>query len=481
MRKPPAGLFARLLDSLTDTFALVLDREQKISYVNLAFLEHFGLEWQAIAHKPCSRLGAPFSSARSEPTGFCPSELSPFYPARSIVTREGDGEKLFYEVSYFRPPDHDSGSWTMGTFRDVTHRFNLELQIRQLDELESNLIQASMDGIVVNDLLGTILVFNQGAAKILGYSPEEAVGQLNVNQLYPPRVAHEIKQKIYSPEFSGPGWLENFETMVVRKDGTLVPIWLSARLLHEGDREVGIVGFFRDLSERKRLEEDLVRSERLASLGRMVAHISHEIKNPLATIGGFAGQLERQEGFPAETRRKLKIIHQEVQRLEKFLGDLATFTRVTPPRKVSGDLPALIREVAELMDPGFKEKGIAFELQAAETVPPFSFDPGQIRQVLFNLFKNAQEAMPQGGRLRVGVRLQQNQVRLTISDTGVGIPPEALASLFTPFFSTKEGGTGLGLTICQGLIEQHHGTIEIDSEIDRGTTCTIRLPLADTL
>jgi PAS domain S-box-containing protein len=480
MRKPPEGLFARLLDGLTDTYTLVLDQDQRITYANLAFLEHFGWEWQRIARKPCSQLGTPFTSAQLERRGFCPTELGPYYPGRTILTREQDGRKLFYEATFHRPADDDAGRWTVCTFRDVTHRFHLESELQRLDELERNLIQASMDGIIVNDLLGNILIFNQGAARILGYSPDEVIGKIKVNRLYPPRVAHEIKQKIYSPEFTGPGMLENYETMVRRQDGTLVPIWLSARVLHEGDREVGIVGFFRDLSERKRLEADLLRSERLASLGKMVAHISHEIKNPLTTIGGFAGQLERRAGLPEEARRKLKLIRQEVQRLEKFLGDLGTFTQATPARKVLSDMPALIREVAELMEAGFKERGIASRLQAPENLDRVYFDPEQMRRVLINLFKNAQEAMPQGGTLTVGVERLQDQMCLTVIDTGHGIPPEHLESLFTPFFSTKEGGTGLGLTICRGLIEQHQGSIEIKSEVQRGTTCIIHLPLGNT-
>jgi signal transduction histidine kinase len=132
------------------------------------------------------------------------------------------------------------------------------------------------------------------------------------------------------------------------------------------------------------------------------------------------------------------------------------------------------------MADGFKERGITFELQAPETPAPFFFDPGQLRQVLINLFKNAQEAMPQGGQLTVAVERQQERMRLTVRDTGCGIAPEHLKSLFTPFFSTKEGGTGLGLTICQGLIEQHHGTIALENQAGRGTTCIIHLPLNDT-
>jgi two-component system, NtrC family, sensor histidine kinase HydH len=149
-----------------------------------------------------------------------------------------------------------------------------------------------------------------------------------------------------------------------------------------------------------------------------------------------------------------------------------------PPQKTVGDLLALIREVAELMDSGFKERAVVFHLHAQGRIPPFAFDSGQIRQVLINLFKNALEAMPEGGDLTVNAAVQDDDLRLKITDTGHGIAPEQLQNLFTPFFTTKEGGTGLGLIICRGLITQHQGDITIESEEGRGTTCTIRLPMA---
>jgi signal transduction histidine kinase len=166
-----------------------------------------------------------------------------------------------------------------------------------------------------------------------------------------------------------------------------------------------------------------------------------------------------------------------VHRLEKFLADLSTYTRTTPTQKVSGDILALIREVIGFMEAGFQEQGVTFELSAPEAIAAFAFDPGQIRQVLINLFKNSLEAMPHGGVLRVSAAVREGHLVLTIADSGLGIAPEHLRSLFTPFFSTKEGGTGLGLTICRGLIDLHRGEIAIRSEVNRGTTYTIRLPL----
>jgi signal transduction histidine kinase len=129
------------------------------------------------------------------------------------------------------------------------------------------------------------------------------------------------------------------------------------------------------------------------------------------------------------------------------------------------------------MEAGFTERGVVFALQTTEKIPPFALDPGQMRQVFINLFKNGLEAMPHGGALTVSAAVRGDQLILALADTGQGIAPEHLKSLFTPFFSTKEGGTGLGLTICRGLIDQHQGEMEIASEVNRGTTCTIRLPL----
>ena len=478
IRKPPEGLFARLLDSLGDMYALVLNEDLGITYANTSFLKHFGLKWETISGRSCQDLGTPFLGSDNVAVGFCPEELSPWYPARTLLTREAEGKTHVYECTLYHLEGSRGATWNLWSLRDVTDRFRLESRVRQMDELERNLIQASMDGIIVNDLLGNVLIFNDGAGKILGYDPEEVIGKIKVYQFYPNKTAHEIKRLIYDPTQGGVGILENFETQARHKDGFLVPIWLSARLLHEDGREVGIVGYFRDLRERRRLEMELLRSERLATLGKMVAHISHEIKNPLITIGGFAAQLGRLPDLPEDARRKLTLIYQEVQRLEKFLTDMSTFTRGAPPKKTVGDLLTLIREVAELMDSSFKERAVAFHLQAQGRIPPFAFDSGQIRQVLINLFKNALEAMPEGGDLTVNVEVRGDDLVLKITDTGHGIPPDQVPNLFTPFFTTKPGGTGLGLIICRGLIAQHQGEITIESEVDNGTTCAIRLPLA---
>lgn len=336
------------------------------------------------------------------------------------------------------------------------------------------LIHTCMDGILAHDPTGTIFIFNDTAARILGYDPEEVIGKMNIRELYAPGQFEEIDAKLHSPEYGGVGVLENFETWVRHKDGTLIPIWLSAHLLYEDDREVGFMGHFRDLRERKRMEEQLLRSERLAALGNMAAHISHEIKNPLMLIGGFARQILRDlTQDPEKSREKLQIIIDEVKRLEDFLVEVGGYAKLSEPDLKPGDLNALIRELAQRLEPSLRERKIDLVLELDPALPPMLFDPQHLRQALLNIAKNGLEAMPRGGTLTIVTRQQPEGLTVEIADTGEGIPPEVLQKIFQPFFSTKPKGSGLGLAISQKIIEAHHGRIVIQSEVQKGTKVSL--------
>jgi signal transduction histidine kinase len=260
------------------------------------------------------------------------------------------------------------------------------------------------------------------------------------------------------------------------KDGALVPVWLSVRLLYENDREIGMIGHFKDLRERKHMEEELLRSERLAILGKMAAHISHEIKNPLMLIGGFARQvLKDPEANPEKTQEKLQIIVDEVRRLEDFLVEVGNYAKLSEPQKTPGDLNALIQETCRRLEPSIQECNIELSLQLDPHLPPAPFDPAHLRQVILNIAKNGIEAMEGGGTLTIASGRQGERVFVEISDTGVGIPPEVREKIFQPFFSSKAKGSGLGLAISQKIIEAHQGEIAIDSELHQGTRVTIFL------
>jgi phosphoserine phosphatase RsbU/P len=338
------------------------------------------------------------------------------------------------------------------------------------------LIHTCMDGILAYDMAGTIFLFNETAARILGYDPEDVIGKMNVRELYAPGQAQEVETKLHDPGYGGEGILENYETWVRHQDGTLIPIWLSAQIYEEGDREIGVMGHFRDLRERKRMEAELLRSERLAALGNMAAHISHEIKNPLMLIGGFARQVLKDVAQdPEKNQEKLQIIVDEVKRLEDFLVEVGSYAKLSEPHLQPGDLNTLIGELCQRLEPNLREHDIQLVLDLDPNLPPIAFDPLHLRQALLNLAKNGIEAMPEGGTLTISTKGRPDGIVVEFADTGVGIPPESLDKIFQPFYSTKAKGSGLGLAISQKIIEAHRGEVAIESEPGTGTRAWISL------
>jgi len=336
------------------------------------------------------------------------------------------------------------------------------------------LIHTCMDGIVAHDLAGVIFIFNERAAKILGYEPEEVIGKMNIQELYAPGQAEDISAKIHDPAFGGVGILENFETQMRRQDGTLIPIWISARLLYEDDREIGEIGHFRDLRERKRMEEALLQNERLAILGRMAAHVSHEIKNPLMLIGGFARQILKDISIdPEKNRQKLQIIVDEIRRLEEFLAEVGSYAKFSEPQMQPGDLNALIQEICLRLEPHLDEAGLELRLELDPHLPQVQFDPVHLRQVILNIAKNGIEAMGPGGVLTITSGREEDRVVVRIADTGEGIPPEIRDKIFQPFYSSKPKGSGLGLAISQKIMAAHQGEITIESEPHQGARVTL--------
>jgi PAS domain S-box-containing protein len=366
-----------------------------------------------------------------------------------------------------------------GMWRLVKHKRaeeSMSLEIERMHQLQTNLIQTSSDGIIANDREGNIIIYNEGAERILGYRKEEVIGKLKVDKLYPPGLAREVKKKIYNQGYGGPGRLIQYEVIGVSKTGEHIPAELSASLILEGNREVGTVGFFRDLRERNQLQEKLLHSERLAALGQMATHISHEVKNPMMVIGGFARQLLKD--FPQDVqkaREKLQIIVDEISRLEDFCAEVGSFAKLSEPQGRPGNLNALVEEVCQRLEPSLKEKGIKLLVKLDSELPPVNFDPIYLRQVIVNVVKNGVEAMAAGGTLTVSSGQQQNRVFVEITDTGEGIPPEILDKIFQPFFSTKSKGSGLGLAISQKIMEAHQGEINIESHPDQGTRVTLLL------
>jgi len=224
------------------------------------------------------------------------------------------------------------------------------------------------------------------------------------------------------------------------------------------------------------MEDRLVQSERLAAVGNTMTHIAHEIKNPLLIIGGFARQLLKLPAFDDKARQKLSMIAEEVTNLEAMVAEMREFVRRPPAEKRLGRLGVLISEVLELFHDTFSEHHIKVNRVEESPLPELNFDAKQLRQVLINLFNNALEAMPRGGDLIITTRGRGADAEVVVADSGEGMPPEVMANLFQPYFTTKAKGTGLGLAISRSIIQEHGGSISADSTPGQGSAFTIRLP-----
>lgn len=224
-------------------------------------------------------------------------------------------------------------------------------------------------------------------------------------------------------------------------------------------------------------QKKLVESERFAAIGEAAAHLSHEIKNPLMLMAGFANQVSRSLPEDDSNQEKLRVIADEAKRLEKMLIQVRDFTRPQQPRKKTGQINEIIRETYKLVQSELDMTGVKFKLNLDPDLPSIKLDKSQMKQVLINLLKNAWEAMPGGGTLSVTTRSEEDGIKVIIEDTGVGIPQDKMKKIFSPFFTTKDKGTGLGLAVIYRIIQEHNGNVNVTSIVGQGTTFTCFLPL----
>jgi two-component system sensor histidine kinase PilS (NtrC family) len=267
------------------------------------------------------------------------------------------------------------------------------------------------------------------------------------------------------------------EITALRDDGAVRSLGISAAPLADYTGSViGRVIHFQDLTELRRMQLEVERAERLASIGRLAAGIAHEIRNPLASISGSIEMLKTTPGADADSRQLMDIAVREVDRLNRLITDLLDYARPHKEERRRLDLGEHAGEIVRAFEQERREKiTVAVDLPAGVVVEAA---PGQLRQVLWNLIRNAADAMStSGGEIALRLGTDGARATLAIRDQGPGIPPDRLDRLFEPFYSTKAGGTGLGLATVARIIADHGGTVDVSSEPAQGATFTVRLPL----
>jgi two-component system, LuxR family, sensor kinase FixL len=346
-------------------------------------------------------------------------------------------------------------------------------------EVQANIIESATDAIVTINEDHLILGYNLGAEKIFGFTREEVMGR-DLSILIPPpyKEQHRGYVRRYLATRDAHVIGKHVQLKAQRKNGEEFPISISFSVADIGGN-LYFTGIVRDISEYVELEDKVRQNERLAAVGNTVSQIVHEIKNPLMIIGGFAQQLLKAQTLDAKGLQKLSIIAEEVTRLESLMGEMRDFSRPPGLKRETGRIEALVQAVMDYYVDILKENSIELILTPVKPLPAYRLDYQQLKQVLINLIKNASEAMPQGGRITVSVLRQPPDLKIAVTDTGEGMAPEVAENIFTPYFTTKSKGSGLGLAISRNIVRAHNGDIEVESQPGKGSTFTIRLPLAE--
>ncbi len=360
--------------------------------------------------------------------------------------------------------------------------YNLSKNVSELRQL-STAVEEAPDGIQITNLDGYIIYSNKAAEEIFGFSADEFRGK-NVKEIH---ADPEFVSIVIIPHIKETGrWVG--ELMARNRGGREFPIWLNTSMVKDSQgNPIAMVGVIRDLTERKemeKLEKQILQSDKLATIGLLAAGIAHEINNPLGNISLYAQMLSK-KATDENTKSKLAIINDEANRAALIVKELLDFSRPSEPDKSTTDINKEIGKVLNILrlqlkdlsvqNPQLKDIRITTNLGH---LPLIQADSGQIKQVIMNILTNSVQSVAKNGEIMVRTVAKEGFVEISISDNGGGIPKENLNKIFDPFFTTKEHGrgTGLGLSISYGIIKRHNGSIEVESEVEKGTTFTIKLP-----
>jgi len=392
-------------------------------------------------------------------------------------------------------------------FRDITERRRAEEARTRL----AALVESSEDAIIGKTLDGIVTSWNQGAERLYGYTAAEMVGQSLVC-LVPPDLPDDLPQLL--ARLRRGERIAHYETQRLAKDGRQLDVSLTISPMRNGAGQlIGASKIARDITARKqaeaalqqayatleqrveertaalrqalaehqRLEEAARRAEHLALLGRLAAAVSHDIRNPLAALFLHIDVLEEELRAPspasaAAVTATLAEIKTNLARLEDVVQNYLTLARVTSLQREEQDLGQAVQAWGAEMQRELAARGITLQMQGLEAVGSVAFHASTLRRALLNLVQNAAEEMPQGGTVTLRGQGTASEVQLRVQDTGSGIAAEHLGHIFEPLYTTKPGGTGLGLYIVQEIMQAHEGKVTVESEPGQGTVFTLTLP-----
>jgi len=472
------SLFLKTLYDGINEEIMVMDGGYTVLDVNRVFLSKHGLSREAVVGKKCHQV----VNQRDEPCNArgqtCPLERAKTTGKRVEVTHQfkrkdgstGEIIRLIYPLIF---EDMETAQF-VEISRDITHYRHLIQKLQASERKFRAILDTASEAILGVDKDNRILVYNTAAQAMFGYPAREAVGK-SFDLLFEPQRAGDHRElmdllKKGVPRRQG----KRLALTGIRKDGERFPIEMGISCFETRGVPTYTV-IIRDVTVEKQMERKLLQSERLAAVGQTVAHVAHEIKNPLMIIGGFSQQLTRSLS-DEKSIQKNEMILAEVERLEKLVRNVGDFTKEYKLVKRPADINGVIRDVLHLMgESPFSDK-YTFTHALAGDLGETPCDPDRLRQVFMNLISNAMQAMEKGGAVSITTERRSDSVVIRITDQGTGMGEDQLLHIFEPFYTTRQKGSGLGLAISYKIVQAHGGDITAVSSPGQGTSFVITLP-----
>src|SRR6184192_1889770 len=410
-------------------------------------------------------------------------ETQPTVQGREITLLRKDGSSIVFMNS--ATAVRDAGGKVVryqGAVMDITERREMEHRLHQQQEFARRLVDNFPDLILVLDADSHYTFISPRCRELLGYSLEEAQYMEFGGRTHPEDLPAALS--IYKDILAGKQTFASMELRVRHKQGDWRRILFNfSPLSDESGNIEGVVLSGRDVTDIKRLEEQLIQAEKLAAMGQMLAGVAHELNNPLTAVLGVTELLRERAPADESFKRQLDLTHRQARRAARIVQNLLEFSRPASPLKKLLDANNLVERTLQLHEHSLRRNNIEVDFRPDTTLPGIIGDANQLIQVFLNLVTNAEQAIREvrdAGRLQIRPTRTGNRISIAFQDDGVGIRPEALPRLFDPFYTTKRpgGGTGLGLSICMSIIREHGGIIEAEALPAGGSAFTVFLPAA---
>ena len=364
-----------------------------------------------------------------------------------------------------------------GTLVDVTERREMERALRRQEEFHRYLLESFPDLILVIDLQGRYSFVSSRIQDLRGFKSEDLLGKkVEEEEDYSPELL-----ELYRDLTEGHEKFGTCDYKARHRDGSWRTMRASASPLFDAENKLsGAIVSVRDITVEKKLEQQIIQSERLAAMGQMIAGFAHELNNPLTSILGMSELLQEGEA-PESVRKQMVILQQQARRAAEIVQNLMYFSRPPAPGKSPIDLSELVQRTLHLHAYSLRKSNITVDFLKETSLPPVSGDAHQLMQVFLNLVLNSEQAMREvrdHGTLRIRISRDEKSVSVVFQDDGPGISPEILPNIFDPFYTTKRPGrgTGLGLSICKAILREHNGNVEAASGPGGGAVFTVTLP-----